>query len=194
MSSHREAPEISKDPVADSTDVYAFVSPDKPDTVTIIANYLPLQQPDGGPNFYEFGDDVQYDIKINYDNTPGADLIYRFTLQHQDPQPRHVPLQHRPDQLADLEELEPAADLHGDQDRRARQLHDYEVLGLEPRRVPPCNVGVRSTPNYAAIAHKADHTPSATARSSAASAPTPSGSTWAASSTSVGCVRSTRRT
>src|SRR6266700_2210975 len=55
MSSHREAPEISKDPVADSTDVYAFVSPDRPDAVTLIANYIPLQGPAGGPNFYEFG-------------------------------------------------------------------------------------------------------------------------------------------
>ena len=49
MSSHREAPEISKDPVADNTDVYAFVSPDKPDTVTIIANFIPFQNPYGGP-------------------------------------------------------------------------------------------------------------------------------------------------
>ena len=65
MSSHREAPEISKDPVADSTDVYAFVSPDKPDTVTLIANYIPLQGPAGGPNFYEFGDDVLYEIHID---------------------------------------------------------------------------------------------------------------------------------
>ena len=55
MSSHREAPEISQDPVADSTDLYAFVSPDQPDTVTLIANYIPLQEPAGGPNFYEFG-------------------------------------------------------------------------------------------------------------------------------------------
>ncbi len=47
MSSHREAPAISKDPVADSTDLYAFRSPDSPDTVTIIANYLPLQLPAG---------------------------------------------------------------------------------------------------------------------------------------------------
>ena len=65
MSSHREAPEISKDPVADSTDVYAFVSPDKPDTVTLIANYIPLQGPAGGPNFYEFGDDVLYEIHVD---------------------------------------------------------------------------------------------------------------------------------
>ena len=50
MSSHREAPEIAKDPVADSTDLYAFVSADKPSTVTIIANYIPLEAPDGGPN------------------------------------------------------------------------------------------------------------------------------------------------
>jgi hypothetical protein len=57
MSSHREAPEISKDPVADGTDVYAFVSPDRPTHVTLIANFIPLQKPDSGPNFYEFGDD-----------------------------------------------------------------------------------------------------------------------------------------
>ena len=65
MSSHREAPEISKDPVADSTDVYAFVSPDRPHTVTLIANYVPLQNPAGGPNFFEFGDDVLYEIHID---------------------------------------------------------------------------------------------------------------------------------
>ena len=67
MSSHREAPEISKDPVADSTDLYAFVSPDQPDNVTIIANYVPLEEPAGGPNFYEFGDDVLYEINIDND-------------------------------------------------------------------------------------------------------------------------------
>ena len=55
MSSHREAPEISSDPVADNTDVYAFVSPDAPNTVTLIANFIPGQDPAGGPNFYEFG-------------------------------------------------------------------------------------------------------------------------------------------
>ncbi len=78
MSSHREAPEIAKDPVADGTDTYAFISPDKPDTVTLIANFIPLQQPDGGPNFYEFGDDVAYDIKISNSGTGKADIVYRF--------------------------------------------------------------------------------------------------------------------
>src|SRR5262249_15506369 len=76
MSSHREAPEIAKDPVADSTDLYAFVSPDHPDTVTLIANYVPLQGPAGGPNFYEFGDDVLYDILIDNDGDGKADIVF----------------------------------------------------------------------------------------------------------------------
>ncbi len=81
MSSHREAPEISKDPVADSTDLYAFVSPDEPDTVTIIANYVPLEGPDGGPNFYEFGNDVLYAINIDNDNDGDADIVYEFRFE-----------------------------------------------------------------------------------------------------------------
>ena len=81
MSSHREAPEISKDPVADSTDLYAFVSPDEPDTVTIIANYLPLEGPDGGPNFYEFGNDVLYAINIDNDNDGQAEIVYEFRFE-----------------------------------------------------------------------------------------------------------------
>src|SRR5579864_4419165 len=78
MSSHREAPEISKDPVADSTDVYAFVSPDKPGSVTLIANYIPLEAPAGGPNFYEFGDDVLYEIHIDNNGDGQADISYQF--------------------------------------------------------------------------------------------------------------------
>src|SRR5882757_2952930 len=78
MSSHREAPEIAKDPVADSTDVYAFVSPDKPGTVTLIANYVPLQAPAGGPNFYEFGDDVLYEIHVDNNGDGYADVTYQF--------------------------------------------------------------------------------------------------------------------
>ena len=81
MSSHREAPEISKDPVADSTDVYAFVSPDRPSTVTLIANYIPLQEPAGGPNFYEFGDDVLYEIHIDNDGDGRADITYQFRFE-----------------------------------------------------------------------------------------------------------------
>ena len=81
MSSHREAPEISKDPVADSTDVYAFVSPDKPGTVTLIANYIPLQGPAGGPNFYEFGDDVLYEIHVDNNGDGRADVSFQFRFR-----------------------------------------------------------------------------------------------------------------
>jgi len=81
MSSHREAPEISKDPVADSTDVYAFVSPDRPDFVTLIANYVPLEEPAAGPNFYEFGDDVRYEIHISNRRDAEADITYAFRFR-----------------------------------------------------------------------------------------------------------------
>jgi hypothetical protein len=87
MSSHREAPEISKDPVADSTDLYAFVSPDRPGHVTLIANYVPLQSAAGGPNFYEFGDDVLYEIHVDTNGNAEADITYqfRFTTEVGDP-------------------------------------------------------------------------------------------------------------
>src|SRR6478736_5744018 len=81
MSSHREAPEISKDPVADNTDTYAFVSPDRPDTVTIITNYLPAEGPAGGPNFYEFGDDVLYSIYVDNDGDGVPNVGYQFRFE-----------------------------------------------------------------------------------------------------------------
>src|SRR3984957_54643 len=81
MSSHREAPEISKDPVADNADVYAFVSPDKPDSVTIITNFVPLQAPPGGPNFFEFGDDVLYSIFNDNNGDAQANIEYQFRFR-----------------------------------------------------------------------------------------------------------------
>src|SRR6202035_333694 len=80
MSSHREAPEISKDPVADNADVYAFVSPDQPGTVTIISNFVPLQGPAGGPNFFEFGDDVLYSIYIDNNGDAQPEVTYEFSF------------------------------------------------------------------------------------------------------------------
>ena len=80
MSSHREAPEISQDPAADNADVYAFVSPDRPDTVTLISNFVPLQDPPGGPNFFEFGDDVQYSIYIDNDGDGAPEIAYVFNF------------------------------------------------------------------------------------------------------------------
>jgi len=82
-SSHREAPLIADDPLADNTDLYAFRSPDNPNTVTIIANYVPLQLPQGGPNYYFFGENIRYEIHIdNNAATSGDDIIYRFTFKN----------------------------------------------------------------------------------------------------------------
>ena len=80
-SSHREAPLIANDPLADNTDLYAFRSPDDTNTVTIIANYVPLQLPQGGPNYASFGENIRYEIHIKNDvNTTGDDITYRFTF------------------------------------------------------------------------------------------------------------------
>lgn len=80
-SSHREAPLISNDPLADNTDLYAFRSPDNPNTITIIANYIPFQLPEGGPNWASFGQNIRYEISVDNDpSKPGAEIIYRFTF------------------------------------------------------------------------------------------------------------------
>src|SRR5882757_3126498 len=80
-SSHREAPLISQDPLADNTDVYAFRSPDDTSTVTIIANYIPFELPEGGPNYYTFGSGIRYEIHIkNRTTSVGDDITYRFTF------------------------------------------------------------------------------------------------------------------
>ena len=80
-SSHREAPLISNDPLADNTDVYAFRSPDDPNTVTIICNWIPFELPEGGPNYYNFGTNVRYEIHIKNKTTSTADdILYRFTF------------------------------------------------------------------------------------------------------------------
>ncbi|GAB5417479.1 MAG: hypothetical protein Crog4KO_30610 [Crocinitomicaceae bacterium] len=80
-SSHREAPLISNDPLADNTDLYAFRSPDDPNTVTIIANFIPAEFSYGGPNYYTFGQDVRYEIHIDNDaGVAGDEITYRFTF------------------------------------------------------------------------------------------------------------------
>lgn len=87
-SSHREAPLISNDPLADNTDVYAFKSPTNPENIVLIASYIPFEHPAGGPNWYSFGENIRYEIHVdNNASTTGADIIYRFTFkkENQDP-------------------------------------------------------------------------------------------------------------
>ncbi len=154
MSSHREAPEISKDPVADSTDVYAFVSPDKPGTVTLIANYLPLEGPAGGPNFYEFGDDVLYEIHIDTHGHSEADITYQFRFQTQLPNPDTF-----------LYNTGPITSLTSPAWNRRQTYSVTRVDGRGQHTLgaglicPPCNIGPLSTPDYAAaLAEPAVHT------------------------------------
>ncbi len=81
-SSHREAPLISNDPLADNTDLYAFKSPTNPENVVLIANYIPFEHPAGGPNWYTFGERIRYEIHVdNNAGTPGDDIVYRFTFK-----------------------------------------------------------------------------------------------------------------
>ena len=148
MSSHREAPEISMDPVADSTDLYAFVSPDHPDTVTLIANYIPLQSAAGGPNFYEFGEDVKYNIHIDTEGHGEANITYEFRFTTTVANPNTF-----------LYNTGPIASLS---DPNWNRKQHYEVIrwDLKGSKVvrtflaqnlhcPPCNIGPLSTPNYA---------------------------------------------
>src|SRR5262245_41999921 len=80
-SSHREAPAIAEDQFADNTDVYAFISPESPDRVVLVANYVPLLLPASGPNFYKFADSVRYEMHIDNDGDAVSDITYRFTFK-----------------------------------------------------------------------------------------------------------------
>lgn len=152
MSSHREAPEISKDPVADNTDVYAFVSPQRPKSVTLIANFIPLQKPDGGPNFYEFGDDVLYEIHISNKGTAKADISYQFRF--------HTKI--RNDKTF-LYNVGPISDI---KDPNWNRPQFYDVIRVkngrrkviaENLRCAPVNIGPRSTPDYPKLANQSVH-------------------------------------
>jgi len=164
MSSHREAPEISKDPVADSTDLYAFVSPDQPETVTLIANYIPLEAPDGGPNFYEFGDDVLYEINIDNTGDGVADITYQFIFETVNNIPASFLYNDGP--ITSLTPPSPTSNwnrqqtytvVRVDNNPRNRWRNSSCVLGTG-LLCPPCNIGPLSTPKYASLAASAIHT------------------------------------
>lgn len=145
MSSHREAPEISKDPVADNTDVYAFVSPDKADTITLIANFIPFQSPQGGPNFYEFGDDVLYQIHISNRGNALTDVAYQFRF--------YTKIRNDATFLYNTGPIIKATDATWNRPQyysvtRIARGRTPEILARD-LICPPVNVGIRSTPDYA---------------------------------------------
>lgn len=154
-SSHREAPLISGTPQYDNTDVYAFVSPDKPDTTTIVANWIPFEEPAGGPNFYTFADDAQYDIHIDNNGDAQGELIYRYTFKT-----------HRKNGNTFLYNTGPVTSLD-DPDLNITQTYDIDLLRMHNQRlvsktkvaddvpVAPSNVGKASMPDYAKLRYQA---------------------------------------
>jgi Domain of unknown function (DUF4331) len=131
-SSHREAPLISQDPTADNTDLYAFVSPDKPDTATIISNWIPGEDPAAGPNYYSFSQSARYDVYVDTNGDGKPEITYQFRFKNQ------------PSQFF-----------------LGNTVQSYTVTKIMKGKstvvgsgllTPPDNIGPRSTPNYHALA------------------------------------------
>ncbi len=145
-SSHREAPLIAGDPKADATDLYAFVSPDNKDTVTLIANYSPFEEPAGGPNFDSFDDNVLYAINIDNNGDAKPDISYQFRFKTTRTNPDTFRYNTGPITSVN----DPAWNA-----RQTYTLTKIEngvstVLGTD-LPTPPVNVGPNSTPNYPAL-------------------------------------------
>ena len=163
-SSHREAPLIAQDPVADVTDVYAFRSPDRPDTVTLIANWIPLQQPAGGPNFYRFGDDVLYTINVDTVGDGRAHISFQFRFRNQTQHPNTFLYNTGPITSLDdpdynfrqYYDVVRVANLTGSDAGAGADIEKGRAVTLATNvPVPPVNIGPRSTPDYDALAAQA---------------------------------------
>ena len=144
-SSHREAPLVSADPQIDTTDVWAFVSEDRPDTVTLIASWIPFEEPAGGPNFYAWGDGVRYDLNIDNDYDAKPDVTYRWVFSNHYRNPNTF-----------LYNTGPVTSLN-DPDLNFRQTYDLIRInrdnGTQKTVVndavsAPSNVGAASMPDY----------------------------------------------
>ena len=132
-SSHREAPLISEDPSADNTDLYAFRSPDKPDTLTILSNFIPGEDPAAGPNYYTFSPSARYDIYIDRNGDGKPDVTYYFQFKRNT----------GPFFLGDTA-----------QPYTVTRVADGKSTIVAQGTTPPNNIGPRSTPDYHALAAK----------------------------------------
>jgi len=149
-SSHREAPLVAGEPRLDNTDVYAFVSPDATDSVTLVANWVPLQEPNGGPNFYAWATNTAYDINIDSDGDAKPDITYRWTFKDRY-RDRNTFL-YNTDVVTSLD----------DKDLNFRQFYDLEKITpsgttklLNDAPAAPSFTGPASFPNYGAVADAA---------------------------------------
>jgi len=127
-SSHREAPLISEDPSADNTDLYAFRSPDNPDTLTIVSNFIPGEDPAAGPNYYTFSPTARYDIYVDRNGDGKADVSYYFRFKRNN----------GPFFLGDTVQPYTVTRVVGNGDPQV----------VATGKTPPDNIGPRSTPNY----------------------------------------------
>jgi hypothetical protein len=164
-SSHREAPFIGGDPQADATDVYAFRSPDNPDTVTLIANYIPLEVAAAGPNFYFFSNDVLYEINIDNDGDARDDLSFQFRFRGKDTSTDRVinngntflyntgPITSLDDPDLNQEQFYSVSMLRGDDHNDPSREGKLIARNLQ---VAPANVGPKSYPEgYSKVADQA---------------------------------------
>jgi hypothetical protein len=145
-SSHREAPLISGDPGADNTDVYAFVSPNATNSLTIIANYYPMQEPAGGPNFYPFDDAVRYEIHVdnNGDGVPDITYTFRFRKHTQATNAFGIPtFLYNDGPITSLDDPNWLVPQSYNVDRNGTRIASNLAT-------PPANIGPRSTLDYEA--------------------------------------------
>ncbi|MGY0232220.1 DUF4331 domain-containing protein [Longispora urticae] len=149
-SSHREAPLIAGEPRLDNTDLYAFVSPEMPDKVNIIANWIPFEEPNGGPNFYAFATDAAYDVNIDNDGDARPDVVYRWTFTNHYRNPNTF--LYNTGVVTSLTD----PDLNFYQTYTLERFAGHERTTLIPNgKVAPSNTGPASMPNYGALRQQA---------------------------------------
>ncbi len=150
-SSHREAPLITEDPTMDNTDVYVFRSPDAPDTITIIANYIPFEEPAGGPNFFNFSEAGVYEIHIDNNGDAVEDVTYQFQFRTDVRNPMTFLYNTGPVLTIDSANLNVRQFYNVTRITGARRGGTRTTL-LTNGHVAPANIGPKSTPDYAALA------------------------------------------
>jgi hypothetical protein len=149
-SSHREAPLITEDPTMDNTDVYVFRSPDNPNTITIIANYIPLEEPANGPNFYNFSTNGVYEIHIDNNGDAKEDITYQFQFRNEVRDANTFLYNTGPVLTLDSANLNVRQFYTVNRIAGARRTGASTSLGSF--QVAPANIGPKSTPDYAALA------------------------------------------
>jgi hypothetical protein len=153
-SSHREAPLITEDQTMDNTDVYAFRSPDAPDTVTIIADYIPLEEPSSAPNYYNFSPSGVYEIHIDNNGDGKEDITYQFQFRNDIRNPATFLYNTGPVLTLDSANLNFRQFYTVTRIAGARRSGTQTGLG-STFQVAPANIGPKSTPDYASLANAA---------------------------------------